>query len=272
MYGTLPPDNSGSDSDVSDTSPNPTQSPTSLDFSLETPPHKVPSASIPLNEVINDSTMADEEETREKRKQPESGVSSTVRPPKQFLKFIGDELRCNVIHHEAHKVSDLTDFGTITQLLFIRQAMLEGSCRIEDILYFSENEWLVNIRNNTHQFTSCRCLRHPLLFNAEAAKLQVLHILLRQRHYYELAWILNDLLCLRFRDEYAITHLLNAGYIDFLTNDIDAGFYGTPTPESSDMEGVELGYPESVADEESHVRETNNSTQDSRVVPHHGTN
>lgn len=262
MYGTLPPDhsNSGSDSSVSNTSPDPTHSPTSLDFTLETPDAEVSSHPLSMSEIINEEAISDEEDLGDKRKPSGSGTSSVERPRKRFRKSDRDALRRKVIHHEAIKASHLTEPGTLSQLAFVRQAMLEGAQRVEDILvrekcdfraarheYYAENGWFLDLHNNTHRFSNGRP-RHSLLSDTETAKFQVLGIILRQRHYYDLAYLINDLLRIRFKDDYAISHLLGAGYLDFLSpggTDLDPELYGIPTPDSSDMEGMELEYSES---------------------------
>ncbi|KAJ7109526.1 hypothetical protein C8R44DRAFT_884552 [Mycena epipterygia] len=276
LYGNLPRDNSssGSASSVSDTSPDPTHSPTSLDYTLETPATEVPSHSIPLTEIINEDAISDEEDLREKRKQSGSGTSSVEHPRKRFRKFNGDTLRRKIIHHEAIKASCLAEPGILSQLAFVRQAMLEGAQRVEDILvrekcdfhaarqeYFTEHGWFLDVRNNTKRFISDSRLRHSLLSDTETAKFQVLGILLRQHQYYDLAYLVHDLLRIRFKDEYAIAHLLNAGYLDFVpSGGTDPEYCGVPTPESSDMEGIELGTSEGTSESDVANEEVFNST------------
>ncbi|KAJ7735338.1 hypothetical protein B0H16DRAFT_1731375 [Mycena metata] len=54
---------------------------------------------------------------------------------------------------------------------------------------------------------------HPLLHDIEAAKLQVLAHLLQRQGCEGPATLLYEILAVRLRDEYAISHLLNAGYL-----------------------------------------------------------
>ncbi|KAJ7817888.1 hypothetical protein B0H13DRAFT_1922610 [Mycena leptocephala] len=183
------------------------------------------------------------------------GNNSGERSRQRFRKSRGDALRRMVTQREGIKASRLAEPGVLGFLAYVRRGLLEGGRRVEAFLvrekcdfrvgrrqYFEENEWLVDTERDPHKFISCRRLRHPLLFDLEAAKLQVLLILLRQQDYHELAWVLGDLLRLRFRDDYAIAHLLGAGFLDFVPPDLEApGYWDIYSDPESSMDATDLG-------------------------------
>ncbi|KAJ7741278.1 hypothetical protein B0H16DRAFT_1464475 [Mycena metata] len=57
--------------------------------------------------------------------------------------------------------------------------------------------------------------RHPLLFDLEATQLQTLVHVLQFHGCLRPAAILEEVLAIRLRNEYAVAHLLNAGYLDY---------------------------------------------------------
>ncbi|KAJ7782426.1 hypothetical protein DFH07DRAFT_949230 [Mycena maculata] len=79
----------------------------------------------------------------------------------------------------------------------------------------------------------------------ELAKLQILYILLYHRGYFDIAWVVNDLIRLRFKDSYALSLLLNAGYLDFFTPIETDDFWDSTDSlsELSDSDEPQLGYP-----------------------------
>ncbi|KAJ7631510.1 hypothetical protein B0H17DRAFT_1150260 [Mycena rosella] len=260
LYGTLPPDPNRPLSPVSDTVPNPAQSATSLDFSLPHDDHQVTSTLPSLSE-----TEAGEDRG-EKRKQTGSGASTAEKPRKRFP-------------------SHLTQPGVIENLAAVRRGLLEGSQRVEDILvreksdfraarheYYQENEWIHDTSSNLQPRPIHGRFYHPLLFDFEAAKLQILYTLLRQHNYFELAWTLNDLLRLKFRDEYAIAHLLAASYLDFLAptspdfwDEYDSS--RSSALSSSSMEGVESGHIDVASTTDGEVPgEAGIEAQETRVI------
>ncbi|KAJ7867036.1 hypothetical protein B0H13DRAFT_1897766 [Mycena leptocephala] len=208
----------------------------SMEVSMEASATQVPPSSTLFNgDVDPHGPERGVEEFREERGAEGRGDDSAERPRKRFRKFRGDDLRRIVTQNEGIKASHLAEPGVLGFLAYVRRGLLEGGRRVEAFLvrekcdfragrrqYFEENKWLIDIERDPQKFTSCRRLRHPLLFDLEAAKLQVLFILLRQRDYNELAWVLGDLLHLKFRDEYAIAHLLGAGYLDYVPPDLEA--------------------------------------------------
>ncbi|KAJ7475642.1 hypothetical protein FB451DRAFT_1173671 [Mycena latifolia] len=234
-YGILPSNHTRPITPISDTDPNPTQSPTSLDFSLlhdDQVPSPLPSSSAPINSDA--AGVETSNERTEKRKSATSGMSAAEKPPTQL----------------AHP-------GVIEKLAAVRRGLLEGR-RVEDILvreksdfqearhkFYQENEWVYDSSLDIQPHAVCRRLHHALLFDFEAAKLQVLLITLRQWHYTKLVWVLNDLLRLRFRDEYTIANLLGANFLDLFApaspdfwGDLSSGL---STDSSPSMEGVDSG-------------------------------
>ncbi|KAJ7705397.1 hypothetical protein B0H17DRAFT_1126236 [Mycena rosella] len=256
LYGTLPPDPNRPLSPVSDTVPNPAQSATSLDFSLPHDDHQVTSTLPSLSEYIDVDALAEPEageDQGEKRKQTGSGASTAEQPRKRFP---------------------------------VRRGLLEGSQCVEDILvreksdfcaarheYYQENEWIHDTSANLQPRPIHGRFYHPLLFDFEAAKLQILYTLLRQHNYFELAWTLNDLLRLKFRDEYAIAHLLAASYLDFLAptspdfwDEYDSS--RSSALSSSSMEGVESGHIDVASTSDGEVPgEAGIEAQETRVIP-----
>ncbi|KAJ7429142.1 hypothetical protein B0H11DRAFT_1945765 [Mycena galericulata] len=218
-----------------DTLPDPPQSSTSLDVSLQAPAEQVPSPPTSETELVDDHDVDDSNQTG-KRKAASSRSSSSDAPPrKRFRKFRGDSLWRNVVHQEAFKAAHLLNPQVLGALSFVRRNIVDGITRTQDILvrercdfrparerYFSENEWVVDIRARPPRFAGSRRSIHPFLFDAEAAKLEVEYNALYDRHYYDLTWLVNDLLRIRFQDPYPIGLLLNAGFLDFYHPATDA--------------------------------------------------
>jgi hypothetical protein len=265
LYGPLSTPSARPDTPASDSIPNPAQSPTSLDFSLPATP-EVPSISNSMSTTV-DSDVPEGNGIRagKRRTEQRSGVSTADRPKKRFRKWRGDSLFRAVIHQEAIKASHLADPGVLRQLAHICRCMLEGSRRVEEVLvreksdfrgarqqFYRENDWIFDHRGNLQPYAVCRRLNHALLSDAEAARLQTVHILLRPT-YPELAWVLHNLLRLKFRDTYAITQLLASSVLDELANAHAEGWDSVISSDSDpdaeisdrgDMEYVECGSPE----------------------------
>ena len=76
----------------------------------------------------------------------------------------------------------------------------------------------------------------------------LLRILLKAR-YFRIAWLLEDLLEIKFRDEYALSFILGAGFLDIprtstgATGDSDADIDSS----SDSDDAMELGYPDEPA-------------------------
>ncbi|KAJ7741486.1 hypothetical protein B0H14DRAFT_3167787 [Mycena olivaceomarginata] len=65
------------------------------------------------------------------------------------------------------------------------------------------------------RFFPSRYLHHPLLFDLEVAKMQTIWSILQRNRHVHLADKLHELLSIRLRNEYVVSHVLNAGYLDF---------------------------------------------------------
>ncbi|KAJ7467050.1 hypothetical protein FB451DRAFT_1178292 [Mycena latifolia] len=102
--------------------------------------------------------------------------------------------------------SGLMDPDNIRLLAGVRMAVLEGSQRLEGLVW---HKYEVDEQHYPTEY-----LRHPLLFDVETAKLQVMYNVLYRNHRYELAALLHEVLTLRFKNEYAISHLLNARFLE----------------------------------------------------------
>ncbi|KAJ7731342.1 hypothetical protein B0H16DRAFT_1469115 [Mycena metata] len=100
----------------------------------------------------------------------------------------------------------LTDSQIIELFGGVRLGILETIRRIEEMALY---RFEVDERSFPAFFT-----HHPLLHDFEAAKLQVLAHLLQRQGCEGPATLLYEILAVRLRDEYAVSHLLNAGYLD----------------------------------------------------------
>ncbi|KAJ7743388.1 hypothetical protein B0H16DRAFT_1727775 [Mycena metata] len=119
----------------------------------------------------------------------------------------------------------LTDSRIIELFGGVRLGFLETIRRVEEMAMY---RFEVSERSFPAFFT-----HHPLLHDIEAAKMQVLAHLLQRQGCEGPATLLYEILGVRLRDEYAISHLLNAGYLD-------ANFPGNlweSDPESDSDEG-----------------------------------
>ncbi|KAJ7485464.1 hypothetical protein FB451DRAFT_1168731 [Mycena latifolia] len=154
-------------------SPDPTQSPTSLDFSLPTPP------------ATSDGTMNGETNTSGTSEDSNEGSSSGKR------KSLSDE-RIGEFQEGPRK-----RFPTrwSTTGYSGRRASLGGAGLAQ--------------RHFPVEF-----IRHPLLFDVEAAKLHTIYSVLHKHHRYELATLLRDVLTIRFKNEFAMSHVLNAHFLE----------------------------------------------------------
>ncbi|KAJ7036006.1 hypothetical protein C8F04DRAFT_1181781 [Mycena alexandri] len=210
-------------------------------------------SNVPLHSALVDNVVdaiagdaernSDESETGSKRK---SGENNHGRPRKRFRKFFGDHLRREVIHHEALKAANLLDANVIGNLASIRHGLLEGGRRLESLLvrekgdfrdgrreFFHEYAWLIP-DHAPDRYAICERPRHPLLFDFESARLHVVLLMLRRKQYFDIAWLLNDLLRLQFLENYAIGHLLTAGFLDNPTSGFtDSSYCSVSDPESS---------------------------------------
>ncbi|KAJ6568393.1 hypothetical protein DFH09DRAFT_1080763 [Mycena vulgaris] len=228
-------------------SPDLFQSSTGLDFSL--PSHRTPGV---LDVIREEGSTAEEEmlERRNGKRPTNEEVNGPRASHKRFRKFQGDLLRRNVLIHEALKAARLTDDSIFRALAGVRRAILEGLRRVESLVWQRYGVAEYN-------FPSVY-VRHPLLYDSEAARLHTLWSVLHHQQRYTLAGLLFEILTIRLRDDFAISHLLNAGFLDSQYPDAqywellpyaEVNPYNYPVYEDSDeddeMVGFDLQYPDS---------------------------
>ncbi|KAJ7733410.1 hypothetical protein DFH07DRAFT_968025 [Mycena maculata] len=241
---------------VSDTEPDPTQSPTSLDFSLNTPALPVPCSVTSFSSSV-DSGPSDRE-NRDKRKTSGSGTSTVERPRKRYRKFDGESLRQTVIHSEAIKATHLVDPDVLADLADFRYFVLHGVELAQDMLvrqkadvrgateyFFGEHNWADNVGSSTLQHSTTQRPHHSLFHDIETAKISIIQSLLRAYNYADLAHRLGHFLSLQFRDTYVLGIILDAGILDRYSPRSSPALWDSDMPDSSDedMEGLTLGYP-----------------------------
>ncbi|KAJ7016514.1 hypothetical protein C8F04DRAFT_1281195 [Mycena alexandri] len=198
--GVSPP--SSATSSVSDSEPNPTHAATSLDFTLPSR-HRASAQHADADtdtspatntQVATDAIAVGFEITSMrgnglKRKRSEDEEGGFRRRKKFPLVATG-----------------LTDSRIIELFGGVRLGILETIRRVEEMALY---RFEVDERSFPAFFT-----HHPLLHDFEAAKLQVLANILQRQGCEGPATLLYEILAIRLRDEYAVSHLLNAGYLD----------------------------------------------------------
>ncbi|KAJ7431343.1 hypothetical protein FB451DRAFT_1489098 [Mycena latifolia] len=158
-------------------SPDPTQSPTSLDFSL--PDHET-SSSAPRSPTSSPPKQGTANKANGKRKAADDG--RTVTPRKRFL-----------IEHEAHKVLDAANAPTIAMFTGARLGIMASAQSIEQVVWQRYNITETNFPSHF--------VRHPLLSDLETAKLHTLWSVLHQNQRYMLAMLVMDVLTIRLRPD-----------------------------------------------------------------------
>jgi hypothetical protein len=231
---------------VSDDAPDELSTSTSLDHSLPTSVERTTLSTIPeVAEGQGDGDVvilvdASQEGIRMDLLHP--GPSSNKRktpaderePPyqngrrKKLRKFTGDLLRQTIIEREAYKATGFTDAHVIRMMARVHLASVEAAHRIEDMvwhrygitavcpplsLFFRASD------NSTHgggfqESFPAKLVQHPFLFDVEVAKIQTLWHVLQRHNRTQLAGLLHDLLSIRLRDEYAVSRLLTARFLD----------------------------------------------------------
>ncbi|KAJ7709139.1 hypothetical protein B0H14DRAFT_3642281 [Mycena olivaceomarginata] len=112
-----------------------------------------------------------------------------------------------MLNREAVKATGLTDDNVVHLMAGVRLALLETGSRLEDMVWHRYGV--------TDRFFPSRYLHHPLLFDLEVAKMQTIWSILQRNGRVHLADKLHELLSIRLRNEYVVSHVLNAGYLDF---------------------------------------------------------
>ncbi|KAJ7304695.1 hypothetical protein DFH08DRAFT_903251 [Mycena albidolilacea] len=191
--------------DSSDSSgPNPTQSPTSLDFSLPSPLKAEP---LPQEDFLEQEARVElsamGRQSGSKRKAPDDQKG---RRQRTFSKFAGEFLRKSTVSRAAFKATGILDADVIRKFAGVRLATIETARRMEDIVW--------KLYGISEQSFPTKPARHPLLHEYELAKMYTVLDVLRRNGRFRLANNLHNLLSIRLRDDYAVSQLLNARFLD----------------------------------------------------------
>ncbi|KAJ7303063.1 hypothetical protein DFH08DRAFT_977275 [Mycena albidolilacea] len=180
--------------------PHGNSSPTSLDFSLP---------------MVTRLPMSVERSTQVGRE--DEGEGSEMRPRVGTKRKLTDGEAAEEGDREGKKkrknpkttvkATGLTDDNVVRLMAGVRLALLETGSRLEDMVWHRYGV--------TDCFFPSRYLHHPLLFDLEVAKLQTIWSILQRNGRVHLADKLHELLSIRLRNEYVVSHVLNAGYLDF---------------------------------------------------------
>jgi hypothetical protein len=206
----------------------PSHSATSLDYSLPDPPAASVSdlqlAADRLEPDIAPHSIPQASATAHGKRKATSSPGTPPKAQKRFRKYRGDFLRQDIAKREAIKATKMADEKVIRTFAGVRLAILEGVSRIEGMVWthYDVTEVCAHYSDIARMCSQERTMvayqdhfpstyfRHPLLFDAEAARAHTLWTVLHHNRRYELANLLFDVLTIRFRDEYALSHILNA--------------------------------------------------------------
>jgi hypothetical protein len=197
--------------DSSDSSgPNPTQSPTSLDFSLPSPLKAEP---LPQEENFYEAELPEQEARAELLAMGQHSGSKHKAPDDQngrrqrvFSKFAGESLRKITVSRAAFKATGILDADVICKFAGIRLATIKTARHMEDIVW--------KLYGISEQSFPTEPSRHPLLHEYELAKMHTVLDVLRRNRRFRLANNLHNLLSIRLRDDYAVSQLLNTRFLD----------------------------------------------------------
>ncbi|KAJ7173090.1 hypothetical protein C8R43DRAFT_944125 [Mycena crocata] len=237
LFSPLPVgDPSSVTADIISDSPDPTQSSTSLDFSLpnnESFERTATTKTFPASSDNVDDAAATGTKRKESGQNTES--QSAERPQKR---------------HPTH----ILEVDVIRKLAGVRLATLEGARIIESIgwhRYDISPEYLPD-----------GYITHPYLYDLEAAKMHTLWDVLRYNGRDKLADLLFDILSIRLRDEYTVSQVLNAQGLELAYPETQNQYHtllGVPPyqhsfgpaefdidsdSDASAFEGMDLGYPD----------------------------
>ncbi|KAJ6450307.1 hypothetical protein C8R47DRAFT_1084471 [Mycena vitilis] len=218
--------------------PDPTQSPTSLDFSLPSPP---------VASTRGDVTDSDF------RMEP-MHLGAKRPPPTSDEAFL-----------EARKrrkcPTGLADAEVVKKFAGVRQGCLEGARRIEGAVWarYPVTQWVSETEMGLAALQAHfpeHVAAHPFFREDEVLKMFVLHNVLQAQGRHVLASLLADVLAVRVRDEYTVSALLDAGYLDatYPPDDNEPWWKlleatDTESNHSDDSSLSSLGYPLSREDE-----------------------
>jgi hypothetical protein len=138
-----------------------------------------------------------------KRKAPDD---QTGRRQRSFSKFAGESLRKITVSRAAFKATGILDADVICKFAGVRLATIETARRMEDIVW--------KLYGISEQSFPTELFRHPLLHEYELAKMLTVLDVLRRNGRSRMASNLHNLLAIRLRDDYAVSQLLNARFLD----------------------------------------------------------
>ncbi|KAF8147336.1 hypothetical protein K438DRAFT_1780130 [Mycena galopus ATCC 62051] len=135
----------------------------------------------------------------------------------------------DVVTRKALRASGLTETAAIHLFAGVRHAILETGILAEEMVWPRFGVTKVDVPNS-YDFRVGTNFRdhvelqdslpvhfqhHPLLFDLEVAKLQTMWHILQRHGREELVHILHELLSVRLRDDYVISKMLSAGFLDY---------------------------------------------------------
>ncbi|KAJ7103033.1 hypothetical protein B0H15DRAFT_942546 [Mycena belliarum] len=161
--------------------PDPTQSPTSLDFSLPDPPAPETTARA---SVTSDRPDAGQGKRKADNEEPEE-YRRTSRPFPAEAASIDEDLK---------------------YFAGVRRGLLEGTKRMEETIW--------QYYNVSHEHFPSHFKCSPLLHDFEVAKLHTIWSVLHSNERYSVASFLRDILTTRFHDDSRLAQFLNPEYLD----------------------------------------------------------
>ncbi|KAJ7612798.1 hypothetical protein DFH06DRAFT_1344885 [Mycena polygramma] len=227
--------------------PNLFQSPTSLDFSLPDRSSPLPSVNTMQSDNTDEGFVMEPLHTGRKRERPPVSAAEEEMEARRRRKF----------------PTGLAEADVVRLFAGIRRGFLEGFQRIEDLVWARYDvsqvrdhyQFIAQYCDNTRSTVAYQdhfpvgLIRHAMLCDSEAARMQVIYEVLRDNNRHVLATLLADILTLRLRDTYAVSQLLNAGYLDTVYPPELNNYWellGDPDSDSSDTSEdssvSELGY------------------------------
>jgi hypothetical protein len=138
-----------------------------------------------------------------KRKAPDD---RNGRRQRSFSKFAGEFLRKSTISRAAFKATGILDADVIRKFAGVRLATIETARHMEDIVW--------KLYGISEQSFPTEPTRHPLFHEYELAKMYTVLDVLQRNGRFRLANNLHNLLSIRLRDDYAVSQLLDARFLD----------------------------------------------------------
>ncbi|KAJ7356727.1 hypothetical protein DFH08DRAFT_1047594 [Mycena albidolilacea] len=174
--------------------PNPTQSPTSLDFSLPSP--------------LKAEPLSQEEDLREADlfEQDAHAESSAMGRNSGSKRKVPDNQKGQCQRAFTFKATGILDTDVIRKFAGVQLATIETARRMEDIVW--------KLYGISEQSFPTELFCHLLLHEYELAKMLTILDVLRRNGRSRMASNLHNLLAICLRDDYAVPQLLNARFLD----------------------------------------------------------